>query len=353
MIDFEIKINKYFEKKKQEILPNHPFQLLIYSKEKNIDTNLSNLKKDTPFHIASIGKVFTACLIGKLINNKKINLQTKVKDLLNPELLTDLFKFKEIDYKNFITIEDLLSHTSGINDYFESDSSANSKFIINLIKEPFKIWDKYSLLDYTRYNLKPISKPGKFSYSDTGYILLGLIIENLYDQDLSEILKEEIFQPLEMNNSWLLYDTIRILPQKEIAKVFFNNYEISETNMLSCDWAGGGIVSTTEDLLKFQNAFHENKIVDENFKEEMMEFKNRYLRGIHYGKGLMELHFNEFFFLLFGFPKMVGHTGILSTQMYYDRETKTSIILNLGDNLLVEKSFRMIIDLLIILKRLK
>jgi D-alanyl-D-alanine carboxypeptidase len=127
--------------------------------------------------------------------------------------------------------------------------------------------------------------------------------------------------------------------------------EVSRFTSLSCDWAGGGIVSTTADLLVFSRALARGELVNSTSYAAMRIFEHKFRTGIHYGLGLMELHFEEFFFLLRGLPRVTGHIGVLATHMFYDAATDTHIVMNLADSRRMTESFRLLIDLLGIIKR--
>lgn len=168
-----------------------------------------------------------------------------------------------------------------------------------------------------------------------------MVIEKVCGKSFDIVLKELIFKPLGMSNSYLMFHDNP--SNSQIAPVFFNGVEISQTNILSCDWAGGGIVSTLGDLLKFQQAFWQFKLVGEDYVNQMKQIHSKYHAGIHYGMGMMELHLNDFFFALPKKPRPLGHSGILATGMFYDPDHDLHIIINFGSNKLIPSSFRSLI----------
>jgi len=345
-------LEKYFYKLSKKSGSDQPLQVLVSSKKLRIDFEYSNSTNDQPFHIASIGKMFTATIIGMLCDKGDIGLSDKIIIYLDNKVLDRLFIYEGVDYKSQITIKDLLGHTSGIADYFESSVMAGSKFVDKILAEPDVMWTPQSLLDFTRNNQMAGSEPGKFKYSDTGYILLGLLIEKVTGKSYSDNLKTLVFNPLGMQDSYLMFYSEPInLPKKDIAKIWFNNVEISKLNMLSCDWAGGGIVSTTKDLLKFQLSLRDGGLISNKFISEMDFFENKYRSGIYYGLGMMELRIEGFFFLLRGLPMPRGHIGILSTHLFYDLENDMHIILNFGSNKRMVESFKSLIMIEQIVKR--
>jgi D-alanyl-D-alanine carboxypeptidase len=141
-------------------------------------------------------------------------------------------------------------------------------------------------------------------------------------------------------------------PKKPIQKIWFKNTEISGFTSLSCDWAGGGIISTTADLLKFHMALRNGKLISHTTLKSMETFNNKFRTGIYYGLGMMEIHFGDFFFMLKGLPRVTGHIGILATHMFYDATSDTYIVMNFGSTSHMTTSFRVLIEILNQIKRI-
>lgn len=125
--------------------------------------------------------------------------------------------------------------------------------------------------------------------------------------------------------------------------MYVNNVDVSKMTSLSCDWSGGGIVTTIDDLLIFQTALHQGKFGD--MMAEQAGFPNKFRGGMHYGFGMMELHFNEFFFLLRGMPRLKGHIGITATHMFYDDENDVHYIMNFGSDKRMVESCKALIKI--------
>lgn len=322
-------------------------QARIFSEKLGIDYQYESAGK-RPYHGASIGKVFVAALLLQMANEGKIELDQQIQTLLNQSELKRLFLVDEKDYSTEVTIRQLASHTSGINDYFESKSSDKSSFIDQIISQPDHFWTPDELIEYTRSYQNAVGRPGeKFHYSDTGYILLGKILEKVSGMSYADLLSQNVFKPLGMNRSYLHGYTKSASP-KTMAPLFVKGVDVSKMTSLSCDWAGGGIVTTTEDLLIFQKALHEGKFGD--IIAEQTGFSNKFRRGLHYGFGMMELHFNEFFFILRGMPRLKGHIGITATHMFYDDVNDVHYIFNFGSDKRMVESFRTLTEIIQILK---
>lgn len=346
--------DRYFQKLQTKSHPKAT-QIKVYSQKLGLDYSFPSDSTNQPYHVASIGKVFTATLVQMLAEKEVLSVKDLVQRFFSQTALERLFVYQNIDYAQQVTIENLLSHTSGVADYFEGGTTSGKSFIDEVISNPQFHWTPQKLIEFTRDHQTAVGIPGKiFNYSDTGYILLGLIIEKVTGKSFAENLGDEIFLPLEMHDSYLMFYSEPInTPKKNIEKIWFNDVEISGFESLSCDWAGGGIISTTSDLLKFNQALRGGRLVQSGALATMDACNHRFRPGIYYGAGMMEIHFSEFLFLLGGLPKIKGHIGILSTHMFYDPTRDTHIIMNFGSNTRMVESFKALIEVENILRRMR
>jgi len=312
------------------------------------------LPQDQPFHVASVGKAFTATLIGCLMEEKKLGLDDIISGILPSETLHGLFQFDNIDYSNKVTIRMLLNHTSGIADYFEDKPHGSDSLQDLILSNPDKFWTPDELIAFTRDYQSPLALPGeKYHYSDSGYILLGLIIEQVSGVSFHSYLHEKIFTPLEMDDSYLMLYSKPKKPQRPLAEIRLKGTEISQFKSLSIDWAGGGIVSTAPNLAVFIRALNKGKIIKLSTLNQFYNFDNTFIKGIHYGAGFMEFHFEEFFPGLGSLPRLRGHMGVLGTQMLYDEKTDTVYISSFGSTDFSAGSVKIMIEILSLAKRIK
>lgn len=312
----------------------------------DIEYSYPNTLANQYFHSASVGKLMTATLIFMAIEQGRLTLETKVKSVLKLGLLDALFVFKNIDYQDQITIEHILGHLSGINDYFESKAFDGSLFTDLIIKNPDQFWTPEDLIDYTRTQQKAIAKPElKFFYSDTGYVLLGLIIEAVFQMPFHKALETFIFQPAGLKNTSLCFYGDNF-DQSLLAPLYINGIDIHLFKSLSCDFSGGGLATTAQDLSQYLKCFAEEKFISQRSIDLMANFKNRYRQGLYYGLGMMQVRFGEFFFLLKSLPHMQGHLGVSGVHAWYNPITKDNYILNVGNTKDMSKSFRIMIKIL-------
>lgn len=347
-------LDGYFQKVHQRN-PNQPLQVSVSSHKLGLDYTFSSHSTNQPYHLASIGKLFTATLVQRLAERGTFSIQDPICTFFTPSELDQLFVYKGVDYAHQVTIAQLLGHTSGVNDYFEGRTITGISFVKEVLSNPQRHYTPSELVDFTRQNQQAVGKPGeRYTYTDTGYILLGQLIEKVTGKSFDQNLADEFFQPLDMRDTYLMFyaDPIN-LPKPSIAEIWFGKQEVSRYESLSCDWAGGGIVSTPADLLKFSQALRGGQLLEQRSLAAMDYCPNRFRAGIYYGLGMMEIRFSEFFFLLRSLPRLYGHIGILATHLFYDPVNEAHIVLNFGATGRMVHSFQALIQIENLLQRVR
>ncbi|MEM6720862.1 MAG: serine hydrolase domain-containing protein [Bacteroidota bacterium] len=296
---------------------NSPSKKRTFEFVAGISQDGDTLSNATPFYLASIGKTFTATAIGMLKDQGKLQFDDQINKYLSAEIMTKLHVLETIDYSNEITIAQLLQHTSGLPDYFEDATLDNSPNMINLLfATPTRNWKPKELIQFSKEKMKPLFAPGKgYHYTDTEYVLLGLIIEKISGLALHDFFKQYIFQPLQLQHTYMNLRSAPIAETPKMAEIYVSSYEVSGFQSLSADWAGGGIVSTTNDLIRFQKALFAGKLVHKETFKAMQQWTPETL-GMYYGFGLRKVVLNE---LSAEFPKLtlIGHSGSTASFLYY------------------------------------
>jgi CubicO group peptidase (beta-lactamase class C family) len=236
----------------------------------------SNIEERKPFtrstiaNICSTGKIFTACLIMKLVQENKIKLDDYIG-----------LYFPFLPYGDKVTIRNLLTHTSGLTHYQENPDYGNFKTCIenlNFIK-----------------NQKLQFNPGQSTlYSTSGMIILGALLEKIYNKDFITILNEQILIPLEMNNTLSLnYEEALTLNNKNynIALPYIKDKQnsiyirqLSGADILLTPLSAGGQFSSVNDIYKFDLAFHSYKIINKKYVD-LMSIKQSEWNHISFGLG--------------------------------------------------------------------
>jgi CubicO group peptidase (beta-lactamase class C family) len=254
---------------------------------KNIETK-EMISPSTRFPIASLTKQFTSTAILLLQENNKLSINDKIGDYIEvPESMKD------------ISIKNLMNHTSGIPDYWQN----------NIYNQKDSIYHFLNQKDTLQFTLN-----SKQRYCNSGYFLLGEIIESVSGNSYGDFLSENIFKPLGMKNT-CVYDG------KEIDRAIGYDEEWNKNDYLMTT-GDGGIISTVEDLYLWDKALFENKILSSASRDKMfspLKLNNGTTTNYGYGWDINENNSN-----------IVSHTGWLASFGAYnqfDKETAYYIIL--------------------------
>ena len=339
-----LKIKKKFMKRIADDKKIHNAFLLVHSDKLDINLNIAsgnvdNIHINQPYHIASIGKLFTSIVIGILYEGGKISYDDYITKYLSDDIISNLHIYKGVDYTSKIRIRHLLNHTSGLHDYFEERPKNGKSMIDEILDNPDKLWSPIEVINWSKNNFEAHFVPGDgFFYSDTGYHILGLIIEKITSKSLGDVFKDFIFEPLEMNQSFLYGYSNPIKPLKvEVAGLYVGDVNVMGYKSLGIDFAGGGIVSTNTDLLKFMKAIVNKKIISNDTFEKMADY-SKFSIGIDYGYGLM-----NFTSIPIVFPKeymMWGNAGSTGSYMFYNPQLDLYMIGSLNQFRYAQKGIR-------------
>lgn len=201
---------------------------------------------DTKFGIASMGKMFTAVAIMQLREQGKLRLQDKVGDILGD--------YPNTTVRDSVTIEQLLVHTSGLTDFFNDEFEFRAKHTVRTLADYFSLFQNDTLL---------FSPGSRFSYSNAGYIVLGMVIERLSGANYYDYVKSHIFGPAGMVNTDN-YETDASIENLAEGYIKKDTNGIWKTNTYMKGARGssaGGAYSTAEDLLKFALALKNESLI--------------------------------------------------------------------------------------------
>jgi CubicO group peptidase (beta-lactamase class C family) len=196
----------------------------------------------TPFIVGSVSKQFTAAAIALLIEDGKLKLTDDVRTYV-PELA---------DYGTPITIDHLVHHTSGLRDWWELVSLAGLRN-----DDTYAVQD---VLDMTARQRGLNFKPGdRYLYSNTGYILLGMVVQRVSGKSLRQFADERIFRPLGMTNTHFHDNHTEIARGRAVAySPAGGSFTI---NVWNNDLVGqGGVMTTVLDLAKWDENFYHGRV---------------------------------------------------------------------------------------------
>ena len=298
------------------------------------------------FHAASVGKLFTATLVARAIDAGRIGFDTRVAGHLPAATLDRLFVIDGADRQAEVTVDQLLRHTSGVADYFADRPPGGTNVAESIASEPERSWDAATLLQHARQQPAVGAPGGRFHYSDTGYVLLGRLVEEVEGAPFEEVLHREIFDRLGMSRSWMPQRTSPTQGPATLRPAWLGGAEVSTSPAITADWTGGGVASTERDLLRFSQALWAGELVAPGTLETISRFDHRFRRGFRYGAGLMQYRFGELFFMLSRYPAVVGHMGVIGTYLVYDANRDLHIVVSVGPDAAIPASVRLLIAVL-------
>jgi CubicO group peptidase (beta-lactamase class C family) len=197
-----------------------------------------SMTAESSLHIASTGKTFTAMAVLKLMEEEKLSLEDSLEKY-----------FPEFPYPG-ITIKMLLSHRSGLPNYLN---------FLSVLKNHDACYSNTDVLQ-ALYTLKPglEYRSGKrFSYSNTNYVLLAMIIEKVTGETYPVYMKQQIFDPLQMNHTFVSTkaDSEKMIPSFDGWGRYWKPDEFD------CTYGDKNIYSTARDLLKWDQALYNGKVL--------------------------------------------------------------------------------------------
>lgn len=270
---------------------------IIYTNAIGYDDIATSKKSDnnTRYRIGSISKTFTTALIFKAIEEKKLDLNQTIEKY-----------FPTVKNSNKITISNLLNHRSGIHNITSNEDYSSWE-------TQFQKKDK--MIERIAAGKVEFEPDTKADYSNSNFILLTFILEDIYKKPFSELLATKITKPLNLKNTY--YGGKIDLSKKESnSYTFSGKWEKNTETDMSIPQGAGAIVSTPTDLTIFIEALFTGKIISLENVNQMKTIKDKY------GMGLFQFPYFE--------RKSYGHTGGIDgfrSVVSYFPEEKFSIAL--------------------------
>ena len=238
---------------------------------------------DTAFSVASVSKTFTAALIMRLVEDGRLTLETRAKTIL-PTLRID----------PAITVRQLLDHTSGLRDFY-----LNPRIDKALLARRGQAWDAARSLGYVG---KPFARPGtSWHYSNTNYLVLGMLAEAVGRAPLADQLRRRFFVPLGLDDTW--YQSAEA-PRGPVAHGYrftgkglkLPAIDLSDgsavvpfTSVITASGGAGSIATSAGDLARWAAALYGGNVLSDGSRASMVEDIARTARlkpAIPYGLGV-------------------------------------------------------------------
>ena len=301
-----------------------------------------NLTTDRPYFIASTTKLFTTAIIMKLRAEGKLSLEDKISKYIDASILSGLHFYKGKDYSQELTIRHLLSHTSGLPDYFQ-DKGASGKSLENeLMAGNDQFWTFEESIDRSK-KMSPLFVPGtkgKAKYSDANFQLLGKIIETITGKSYAENCQDRIIQPLSLTKTYLYQDATDEKPKM----LYHKSKELKIPKAMTSFGPDGGMVSVSADMLVFIEAFFTGKLFPLSYIDELQEW-NRIIPPMRAGVGIHLFKLPWIFDPTGAIPYFIGHSGLSGALTFYSPKENIYIAGTVNQTAHPDISYRTMISL--------
>lgn len=279
-------------------------------------TTRAPLPENGTARIASNTKTYVAVSVLRLWEQGMLELDDPISKYISGKH-AQILKSDGYDL-NKITIRHLLTHTAGLFDHAGSNT-----YIEKVFADPSHEWTRTEQVQGCVDWGNPLFEPGEqFSYSDTGYILLGEIIENVTEKSLGKAVRELIdFKKIGLNATW--WEKIEQKPTASPERIhqYFQGMDTFNFDPSLDLYGGGGLVANTKDMARFYQELFAGNVFEQSSTLDTMITKVSFLKGYtpanDYRMGIFYFNFNEM--------DMYSHSGFWSTQATYIPELNASV----------------------------
>ena len=270
------------------------------------------LGPDTPVRVASNTKTFVAATVLRLWEQGRINLDAAIGPLMSPRL-DELMRSGGYDTAR-ITVRQLLSHSAGIYDHAQDD-----RYLPLVLSQPAKRWTREDQVRLAVTWGKPLDPPGTvFRYSDTGYILVGDIIERITGQSLGKAVRTQLqLDRLELRSTWweISEDKPRRSPWR--ARQFIGDAEVTDIDASVDLHGGGGLVMSAKDLAMLTAELFEGRLFERpgTVQEMLRQGPHKGADGYRLGVFVGQSNGREYYW----------HSGYWGSVAYYVPDTGIAV----------------------------
>lgn len=298
----------------------------------------------TPWFIASITKLFVASTVLRMVEDGELALEDRLVDRLAASFTDRLHVVGGEVLTDRITVEHLLSHTSGLADFIEdypttrrADTAGRRNLVGVLLEDGDRTWSLEDTTRWVRERLTPHFPPQplddrrvRIRYSDTNYQLLIGIVEARRDAPFFQVLRDLILDPLGLEDTWLPGRPRGGGAEPEVAAIYDGAGVLRLPSFLA---SIADLNSTCEDLTRFLNAVVSGRLFRDSGTWQRMQARwHRFalpldraaLRQpswpIEYGLGVMRFRLPRMLTPFKPVPQVVGHTGSTGTWLFHAPE---------------------------------
>lgn len=265
-----------------------------------------------PIILAGVTKLYTAAMVLREFDRGALSPDTRAAHILPHNTLAGLCVVGGRDYSDDITVAQLLSHRSGITDYF-SFPRRGALSLLRQAEDRDRAWTLHQALELARHypgRFRP-GTPNRVHYSDTNYQILGALLKSTTGLSFSQLLDIRIAGPLGLKKTYAFtHETAEKF--YELAPVSWKKKEMRGPESLASFGADGSGVSTTREVVSFLRALWSGKLTDEAWIPKLWSDTIRL--GVNLGMGLGAMTYQ----VKRGVAPYVGHTGFTGSAAFVD-----------------------------------
>lgn len=301
------------------VLPDGPFHpgavLAVHRSRDKADLSAArgDLALDTPYFGGSTTKLYVTAILLQLVAEGRLDLDTPFRRHLDGPETERLNVFGGVDRTGAITIRHLMSHTSGLPDYFEPDNSGSGYFQ-DLVKGKDRRLSFAEAMDIAR-RMGASGAPGdarRAEYSDTNYQILGKVIEAVEGGAFAGVFERRIARVLGLSSTWIYSDPADSRPRA----LRYREGELRIPQAMTFAQADGGVVTTAREGLVFVRAFFEGRLFDRARLAALQDFRPMFF-PLEYGTGMMRFQLPGAMTGFRKIPPMVGHSGLSGAVLFH------------------------------------
>ncbi|MDH3398505.1 MAG: beta-lactamase family protein [Acidimicrobiia bacterium] len=265
------------------------------------------------YFLASTTKLYVTAVLLSLRSQGKLDLDELLVSHVPADLVVGIHHRKR-DASGELTIRHLMSHTSGLPDYFQQKRADGSSLEKEITAGRDQTWTLDDVLEATGRMKPPFAPgaPGKAFYSDTNYQLLGKVIETVTGDALEEVFRGLIYDPLSLTDTYLYTDPSDERPHH----LYYQDHALRVPLAMASFGPDGGVVSTASESMTFLKAFFTGALFPADYLPELYHW-NKIFFPLQYGVGIMRFQLPRYLSPFSPAPELVGHSGLSGAFAFY------------------------------------